>query len=165
MWGGYTGEGIKTVLPATASAKIVARLVGSQVPDKAFDSLAAFFRKQCPPYANLTIARSSFSAVPSESPTSSAANAAASELLAEMYGVPPLLKRSGGSIPFIGLMKKHFGIDTTTLAVTHPGNRVHAPDEYYAVRDLERGAQLWAGILFRYAAKYEAAKPRASGEL
>lgn len=161
MWGGYTGDGIKTVLPAAAHAKIVARLVCNQVPDKAFDALAAFFRSQCPPYANLTIARSSFSAVPSESPADSAANAAAAELLTEMYGVPPLLKRSGGSIPFIGLIKKHFGLDTTTLAVTHPGNRVHAPDEYYAVRDLERGAQLWASILFRYAAKFKAENKQA----
>ena len=181
MWSGYTGEGIKTVLPAEAHAKIVCRLVGMQAPEQAYDSLAAWFKAAAPPYAKVTTVRSSFSSTPSESPAASPANAAASAVLTELYGVPPLLKRAGGSIPAVGYFKQILGIDTTTLATGHSGtslqvwssglchsltlpqthlptgNRVHAPNEYFAVRDLQRGAELLASVFFRLAAEWKRA--------
>ncbi len=153
VWSGWTGDGVKTVLPATAHARVVCRLVADQTPAGAFEAVRAHIMAQAPAaaLANVTVTRLGFAASPVEAPADAPANAAAMRVLAQLYGKQPLLKRQGGSIPAIGYFKQLLGVDTTTFAFGHPGNGVHAPNEHFAVRDLLRGAQAWASVLFRLA--------------
>ena len=166
MWSGWTGDGVKTVLPATAHARIVARLVADQTPELAFEAIRAHLLRLAPhsSLAAVNVTRLGFASSPVEASPTAPANAAATEVLREVYGVEPVTKRSGGSIPALGYFKKYLGVDTTTFAFGHPGNSVHAPNEYYAVRDLLRGARAWSSILFRIAEQHAHAT-RTHGEL
>jgi acetylornithine deacetylase/succinyl-diaminopimelate desuccinylase-like protein len=153
------------VLPAAAHASIVARLVVAQTPDGAYDALASHLLTTAsrlfptPGLADVTVTRLGFAAAPVLSPPASLANAAATDVLAELYnGTTPLHKRMGGSIPAIGYFKRHLGIDTTGLAFGHPGCGAHAPNEHIALRDLSRGRYAFAALLFRVAAREEAAR-------
>lgn len=150
MWSGWTGDGTKTVLPATAHATIVARLVPDQVPVRAFEALRNHLLASAPArVANVSVTRGGFASSPSLAPKDTAANTAAAAVLEEIYGVAPVFKRSGGSIAAISLFHEHLRAHTTTLAFGYSGNSVHAPNEHMAIRDLKRGVEAWAAILFR----------------
>ena len=157
MWSGWTGEGVKTVLPSLAHATIVARLAPAQTPDRAFDALAAHLSASAAALfpagvAQVNITRLGFSAAPVAQAPRSLGNAAAAEVLRELYGgAEPLQKRMGGSIPAVGIFKARLGVDTTGLAFGHPGCGAHAPDEHIALRDLARGRDAYAAVLFRVA--------------
>lgn len=156
VWSGWTGEGVKTVLPADAHARIVCRLVADQTPQQAFDAIRNHLLRLAPDasLAVVNITRLGFSGSPVEASPSAPANAAAIEVLRHLYEREPLMKRSGGSIPALGFFKQHLGVDTTTFAFGHAGNSVHAPNEHFAVRDLLRGARAWSTILFRIAEQH-----------
>ena len=99
------------VLPAEAHASIVARLVAAQTPAGAYAALEAHLLASAaalfpPGVANVTVERLGFSAAPVVAPAASLANAAASEVLTEMYGAAPFEKRMGGSIPAVGYIKQ-----------------------------------------------------------
>lgn len=166
MWSGWTGDGVKTVLPATAHARIVARLVADQTPESAFEAIRSHMLRLAPhaSLASVNVTRLGFASGPVEASPTAPANAAAAEVLRGLYGTEPVTKRSGGSIPALGYFRKYLGLDTTTFAFGHPGNSVHAPNEYYAVRDLMRGATGWSSILFRIAEQHAKAT-RTHGEL
>ena len=157
LWSGYTGDGVKTVLPAQAHATIVARLAPAQTPDAAFAALAAHLTASAarlfpPGVAEVNVTRLGFSATPVAQAAGSLGNAAASEVLRELYGgAEPLQKRMGGSIPAVGIFAHRLRVDTTGLAFGHPGCGAHAPDEHIALRDLARGRDAYASVLFRIA--------------
>ena len=156
MWSGWTGDGVKTVLPASAHAKIVCRLVADQKPGEAYEAIRNHLLRLAPDtsIAEVNVTRLGFASPPVEASHDAPANAAAITVLIKLYGKEPLLKRSGGSIPALGYFKAHLGIDTTTFAFGHPGNSVHAPNERLGVRDLLRGATAWSAILFRIAEQH-----------
>jgi acetylornithine deacetylase/succinyl-diaminopimelate desuccinylase-like protein len=160
----HTRSRREQVLPAAAHARVVARLVPAQTPDGAYDALSSHLLATAarlyptPGLADVRVTRLGFAAAPVLSPPASLANAAASEVLSELYnGTTPLHKRMGGSIPAIGYFKRHLGIDTTGLAFGHPACGAHAPNEHVALRDLARGRYAYAALLFRIARRAEAA--------
>jgi acetylornithine deacetylase/succinyl-diaminopimelate desuccinylase-like protein len=171
LWSGWTGEGVKTVLPAQAHATIVARLAPAQSPDKAYDALATHLLASAdrlfpPGVATVNVTRLGFSAAPVAQAPASLGNAAAAEVLRELYaGIEPLLKRMGGSIPAVGIFKHRLGVDTTGLAFGHPGCGAHAPDEHIALRDLARGRDAYAAVLFRIARLAREGRAAARDEL
>jgi acetylornithine deacetylase/succinyl-diaminopimelate desuccinylase-like protein len=129
IWGGFTGEGAKTVLPSKASAKISMRLV----PDQKSVKVAALFEKHIKKIAPKSVSVSvrnlhggEAAITPIDSPGVRAAVAA----LEKGFGKKPLYQREGGSIPIVVQFKELLGIDTVLLGFGLPDENAHAPNEF-----------------------------------
>jgi acetylornithine deacetylase/succinyl-diaminopimelate desuccinylase-like protein len=130
IWGGYTGHGAKTVIPAKASAKVSFRLVADQDPRK----ITKMFFKWCKDRTplgckwELNDHHGGFGVtVPTGSPTL----AAATNALKRASGKAPAMIKSGGSIPVAGMLKSRLGIDTIFMGFGLDDDRVHSPNEKF----------------------------------
>jgi acetylornithine deacetylase/succinyl-diaminopimelate desuccinylase-like protein len=146
IWGGYTGPGAKTVIPAEASAKISFRLVGDQKPAKIREAFHAFVRSRLP--ADCKVEFHGHSGAPAIAldwgmPQLAAARAA----LTQEWGREALLIGSGGSIPIVGDFKRLLGIDTLLIGFGLDDDRIHAPNEKYDLVSFHKGTRSWARIL------------------
>jgi acetylornithine deacetylase/succinyl-diaminopimelate desuccinylase-like protein len=129
IWGGYTGEGSKTVLPSKAYAKISMRLV----PDQSSVKIAKLFKKHLKSIAPKTIdikVRTLHSGEPAITPVDSPGVQAAVVALEKGFGKRPLYQREGGSIPIVVEFKKLLGIDSVLLGFGLPDENAHAPNEF-----------------------------------
>ncbi|HZH28989.1 MAG TPA: M20/M25/M40 family metallo-hydrolase [Azospirillaceae bacterium] len=150
MWGGYTGAGSKTVIPAQASAKISFRLVANQDPKKVFDGLRTFIADRCPPdfrWELQDFGSSPALRVPTDSPYLRAAMGG----LEDIYGKPPVLIGSGGSIPIVGDIQKVLGFDSLLVGFGLEDDRVHSPNEKFELVCYRNGIRSHAAILARLA--------------
>jgi len=146
IWGGYTGEGTKTVIASQASAKISFRLVGKQDPQKIEQAFQAFVRERLPGDVTASFTAHGASpaiAVPAESPALAAARTA----LTEEWGRKAVTIGSGGSIPVVGDFKRLLGIDTLLVGFGLDDDRVHSPNEKYDLSSFHKGQRSWARIL------------------
>jgi acetylornithine deacetylase/succinyl-diaminopimelate desuccinylase-like protein len=146
IWGGYTGEGSKTVIAAKASAKISFRLVGKQDPDKIAAAFHAFVRERLPADATAEFIGHSGSpaiVVPADSPALTKARAA----LTEEWGRKAVTSGSGGSVPVVGDFKRLLGMDTLLVGFGLDDDRVHSPNEKYDLSSFHKGQRSWARIL------------------
>lgn len=146
IYGGYTGQGSKTIIPATASAKISIRLVANQDPDKIAAAVKAFFTARLPADCTAQFSKSEGSRaflVPPESPDLAKAEAA----LAAEWGKTPVAIGSGGSIPIVGQFKSVLGMDTLLIGFGLDDDRVHSPNEKYDVTCFHKGTRSWVRIL------------------
>jgi acetylornithine deacetylase/succinyl-diaminopimelate desuccinylase-like protein len=146
IWGGYTGPGAKTVIPAEASAKISFRLVGDQKPAKIREAFHAFVRSRLP--ADCKVEFHGHSGAPAIAldwgmPQLAAARAA----LTQEWGKEALLIGSGGSIPIVGDFKRLLGIDTLLIGFGLDDDRIHSPNEKYDLVSFHKGTRSWARIL------------------
>jgi acetylornithine deacetylase/succinyl-diaminopimelate desuccinylase-like protein len=146
IWGGYTGPGAKTVIPAEASAKISFRLVGDQKPAKIREAFHAFVRSRLP--ADCKVEFHGHSGAPAIAldwgmPQLAAARAA----LTQEWGREALLIGSGGSIPIVGDFKRLLGIDTLLIGFGLDDDRIHSPNEKYDLVSFHKGTRSWARIL------------------
>jgi acetylornithine deacetylase/succinyl-diaminopimelate desuccinylase-like protein len=148
IYGGYTGEGFKTVIPAKASAKISFRLVGKQDPVAISKSFRTFLRDRLPPGAALSFREHGGSSALELSGDSPALALAATGLKDE-WGKDPILMGSGGSIPIVGAFKKELGMDTLLIGFALDDDRIHSPNEKYELSSFHRGTRSWARILAR----------------
>ena len=129
IWGGYTGEGAKTVLPSKAIAKISMRLV----PDQSSKKIAKLFERHLKKIAPKTVTvkiRSLNGAEPAITPIDSPGVKTAVIALEKGFGKKPLYQREGGSIPIIIDFKKILGIDSVLLGFGVPDENAHAPNEF-----------------------------------
>lgn len=129
IWGGYTGEGAKTVLPSKAFAKISMRLV----PDQQSGKIAKLFEKHIKKIAPKTVSikvRALHGGEPAITPLDSPGVRAAVIALEKGFGKKPLYQREGGSIPIVVQFKKILGLDTVLLGFGLPDENAHAPDEH-----------------------------------
>lgn len=129
IWGGYTGEGAKTVLPSKAFAKISMRLV----PDQQSGKIAKLFEKHIKKTAPKTVSvkvRALHGGEPAITPLDSPGVRAAVTALEKGFGKKPLYQREGGSIPIVVQFKKILGLDTVLLGFGLPDENAHAPDEH-----------------------------------
>ena len=139
IWGGYTGEGAKTVLPSEARAKISMRLVPKQRSEKITRLFEEHFRAIAPPYVKVEVS-------PREGgdgfliPISSPAYKAASRAMAEVYGVEPVPSRGGGSIAVLAEMQKILGIDPLLMGFGLERDTIHSPNESFLL------SQFFAGM-------------------
>lgn len=157
MVGGFTGEGLKTVLPARASAKVSCRLVPAQVPEDIVAKIAAHVAAHTPPGVTVDVTRLPFVAVPYAMPRESTANAAAAAVLADLYAVPVadvFYYRMGGSIPVVSLIQRHLGLDTTLFAFGAADEAVHAPNEYFRLASWDRATRAYPRLLVRLAKEH-----------
>ena len=148
MWGGYTGDGAKTVIPSAASAKVSFRLVPNQDPARIFEGFRQFIAAHCPPDFTFTLTEFAGSPgirVPTTSPYLQAALAG----LGDVYSKSPVLIGSGGSIPVVGMMQKVLGIDSILVGFGLDDDRVHSPNEKFELKCLSNGIRAHAAILAR----------------
>jgi acetylornithine deacetylase/succinyl-diaminopimelate desuccinylase-like protein len=146
IWGGYTGSGSKTVLPAKANAKISFRLVGKQNPAKVVEAFRAFVRQRLP--ADCTVEFISHGASPALAlPFSSEALNRAKRALQAEWGKEPVLAGSGGSIPIVGAFKQDLKMDTLMIGFALDDDRIHSPNEKYDLASFQKGARSWARVL------------------
>lgn len=116
IWGGWQGNGIKTVLPAQAFAKITCRLVANQKPDLIFARLRTHIEAYCPKGLSVTVERLAGSADPFLVPSGHNSSTVAAEVLTEVYGKAPYITRTGGSIPVMAMLLNELGVHATVFA-------------------------------------------------
>ncbi|MBL7863769.1 MAG: dipeptidase [Cyclobacteriaceae bacterium] len=140
IWGGYTGEGAKTVLPSVASAKISMRLVPNQKPD----DITALFTKHILSIAPKTVkvkVTAHHGGEAAVTPTDSAAFMAATRAFEEVWGKTPIPTRDGGSIPIVALFKKELGLDTVLMGFGLDSDALHSPNEHYGIKNFLIGIE------------------------
>ena len=144
--GGYTGEGAKTVIPASASAKVSFRLVGDQDPEKISQAFRAFVRERLPADCSVEFwNHTSASAIQLayDNPALGKARAA----LAAEWGRKAVTIGSGGSIPIVGEFRDVLGMDSLLVGFALDDDRVHSPNEKYDLTSFHKGTRSWARIL------------------
>lgn len=140
IWGGYTGEGAKTVLPSKAYAKISMRLVPHQVSDEISDLFKAHFESIAP--AGVTVkVTAHHGGEPVVTPTDSPAYKAAAKAIETTFGKEPIPTRGGGSIPIIALFERTLGLKTVLLGFGLDNDNIHSPNEKYDVANFYKGIE------------------------
>ena len=148
IWGGYTGQGAKTVLPSEAHAKISMRLVPKQTSAEISKLFMDHFLRIAPPYVKVEV-------TPFESgdgfliPISSDAYKAASRAIGEVYGIEPVPSRGGGSIPILAEFQKVLGLDPLLMGFGLERDTIHSPNESYLLRQFFGGMESIA-LFYRY---------------
>ena len=140
IWGGYTGEGAKTVLPSKASAKISMRLVPNQQSDKITQLFTEHFQKIAPAYVKVKV-RAHHGGEPVVTPTDSVAYRAAQKAISESFGKEPIPTRGGGSIPIVALFEKELGIKTVLMGFGLDSDNLHSPNEKYDLANYYKGIE------------------------
>lgn len=139
IWGGFTGEGSKTVLPSEAHAKISMRLVPNQDSETISHLFTEHFLSIAPPYVKVEV-RPCHGGNGFLIPISSKAYQAASRAMAEVYGTDPVPSRGGGSIPILADLQHILGIDPLLMGFGLERDTIHSPNESYLL------SQFFAGI-------------------
>lgn len=129
-WGGFQGEGSKTVIPAVAHAKITCRLVPDQDPGQVLDAVHRHLERHCPPGVTLTVRRG-VGARPWLAPTEHPALSAAAAALTETFGQRTVFVRMGGSIPVVEVFAARMGVPIVLMGFGLTGDNVHAPNESF----------------------------------
>lgn len=140
IWGGYTGEGAKTVLPSKAYAKISMRLVPNQNNNEITELFTKHFQSIAPKSVKVkvTALHGGEAAV---TPTDSKAFQAASNAFLEVWGKRPIPTRDGGSIPIVALFKKELGLDTVLMGFGLDSDAIHSPNEHYGIKNFMLGIE------------------------
>ena len=148
IWGGYTGQGAKTVLPSEAHAKISMRLVPNQTSTEISKLFTEHFLRIAPPYVKVEV-KSFESGDGFLIPISSAAYKAASRAMTEVYGIEPVPSRGGGSIPILAEFQKVLGLDPLLMGFGLERDTIHSPNESYLLRQFFAGMESIA-LFYRY---------------
>ena len=156
IWGGFQGEGVKTVLPSSAHAKISCRLVPDQDPAQILKLLTTHIEKHTPPGVKVALDLNPSTADPYLIPFDHPGNQAAADVHKELFGKEPYYARMGGSIPVCGIFLKELGAYTVNFAFGLKDENVHGPDEFFRLKSFSR-AQLAYGMLLEQLSKYERA--------
>src|ERR1035437_901186 len=136
IWGGFQGEGSKTIIPAHAHAKISCRLVVDQDPSTIFELLRAFVLEVAPPGCSVEVQELG-GGRPSLTPIDHPATQAAARALEATFGVAPLYIREGGSIPVCASFESILGLPVVLLGFTPPDDNAHAPNESMSLSNHE----------------------------
>lgn len=140
IWGGYTGEGAKTVLPAKANAKISMRLVPHQNPDEIAELFTQYFHSLAPKGVKVTVTPHHHG-LPAVTPTDSVAYRAASLAFEEAWGKTPIPMREGGSIPIVAMFEKVLGIKSLLMGFGLDSDALHSPNEHYGLFNYYMGIE------------------------
>lgn len=148
IWGGYTGEGAKTVLPCEAHAKVSMRLVPNQLSRKITAMFSDYVKKIAPDYVRVEV-KECEGGDGFLIPITSHAYQTASRAMAEVYGIEPVPSRGGGSIAILAEMQKILGIDPLLMGFGLERDTIHSPNESYLLRQFFAGMESIA-LFFRY---------------
>jgi len=137
---GFTGEGEKNVLPARAMAKISMRLVPYQNPQAIEEGFREYIRKNAPSTVRWEIKK--FSSVPAVLMSrDSLGMHAASKALEAAFGVKPIFRLGGGTLPVVGLVQEKLGVDAVMMGFSLPEDNLHAPNEKYYLPNFPRAIE------------------------
>jgi acetylornithine deacetylase/succinyl-diaminopimelate desuccinylase-like protein len=140
IWGGYTGEGAKTVLPSKAFAKISCRLIPNQSSVKITEKILTYFKSIAP--AGVTVkAEEHHGGEPYMTPIDSDAYKAASKAIHATFGKEPIPVRGGGSIPICALFEKELGLKIVFMGFGLDSDNLHSPNEKYDVFNFYKGIE------------------------
>jgi acetylornithine deacetylase/succinyl-diaminopimelate desuccinylase-like protein len=145
IWGGFTGEGAKTVLPSTAYAKISMRLVPDQTPDEIAKKFEVYLNKIKPAGVIVKVI-DLHGGMPAMTPIDSTGMTAAKKALKEVFGKEPFLTREGGSIPIVNSFATILGAPTVLMGFGLPDQNAHSPNEKMNLKNFHRGVK--CGALF-----------------
>jgi acetylornithine deacetylase/succinyl-diaminopimelate desuccinylase-like protein len=140
IWGGYIGEGAKTVLPSKASAKISMRLVPNQDSHKISTLFQKHFEQVAPKSVTVTV-KPHHGGEPVVVSTTSNGYKSASMAMEETYGKKPIPTRGGGSIPIVALFKKELGLDSILFGFGLDSDALHSPNEHYGLFNYYKGIE------------------------
>lgn len=151
IWGGYIGEGAKTVLPSKASAKISMRLVPNQQSDKITELFTKHFLSIAPAGVKVSV-HAHHGGEPYVTPTDSKEYKAAEKAMEESFGKKPVPTRGGGSIPIVALFEKELGLKTVLMGFGLDSDAIHSPNEHYGLFNFYKGIET-IPLFFKYYAE------------
>ena len=150
IWGGYTGEGAKTVLPSKAYAKISMRLVPNQDDLKVSQLFEKHFKAIAPPSVKVKVTYH-HGGKPVVTPTNSIAYKAAEAAILETFGKKPIPLRTGGSIPIVALFEEILGLKTLLFGFGLDSDALHSPNEHYGLKNFYLGIDTIVHFYGKYA--------------
>jgi len=140
IWGGYIGEGAKTVLPSKASAKISMRLVPNQTSEEITKLFTEHFKKIAPNSVKVKVTPH-HGGEPVVTPTDSIAYKAAQKAIEASFGKAPIPTRGGGSIPIVALFEAELGLKTVLMGFGLDSDSLHSPNEKYDIFNYYKGIE------------------------
>jgi acetylornithine deacetylase/succinyl-diaminopimelate desuccinylase-like protein len=149
--GGYQGVGGKTVIPATASAKLTCRLGPGQDPKAAGDAVEAHLRAHCPTWADIEVRRSRDGTPAYAVPEDDRFLAAVERVMEQVHGRKPLRVGVGGTLPISAMVKGQLGLETVMLSYAIADENIHAPNEFFRLSSFDDGLRAWARALPEFA--------------
>jgi acetylornithine deacetylase/succinyl-diaminopimelate desuccinylase-like protein len=147
IFGGYTGEGRKTVLPASATAKLTFRVVGDQDPRKIKAALKRFVERRLPKDCKVKLGFDGADSRAVTLPEDNRFLIGAAEALRDEWRRDPVLIGSGGSIPAVATLKRELGIDSLLIGFAQHDDAAHSPNEKYDMRSFHKGIRSWARVI------------------
>ena len=149
IWGGYSGDGAKTIIPAWAAAKISTRLVPDQDYREIENLVKAHLESLAPPSVRIEV-RVIHGGAPVITPLDHPGVPPAQRALEAGFGAAPLFTRSGGSVPVVAALDAHLGLKTLMLGFANPTGNFHAPNEWISLQNLRNGmaslVHFWAEL-------------------
>lgn len=144
LWGGYQGQGSKTVLPSQAHAKLSCRLVPDQDPYDVQEKVIAHLEAHVPPGVRLQVHRHGHGARAYSIPVDHIGLQVAEAVLSEVYGQKPLFVRIGGTLPVADLFQSILGQHTVFFSFSTADEDFHAPNEFFRIHRMYEGLEAWA---------------------
>lgn len=151
IWGGFTGEGAKTVLPARAHAKISTRLVADQKPEEIEGQLRAHIEKHLPKGVVEWHLHTHSCGPGATMDRGTPFMQAAASALETVFGKPPIFKREGGSVPVVAFLQQELGVDSVMLGFALPEDGIHGPNERQYLPNFFRGIETYIQFLVKVA--------------
>lgn len=140
IWGGYQGEGAKTVIASKAFAKISMRLVPHQKSEKITELFTTYFKSVAPKSVKVKVTHH-HGGEPVVTASTSVAYKAASMAMETTFGKKPVPVRSGGSIPIVAMFKSELGLDSVLMGFGLDSDAIHSPNEHYGVFNYLKGIE------------------------
>jgi acetylornithine deacetylase/succinyl-diaminopimelate desuccinylase-like protein len=140
IWGGYIGEGAKTVIPSKANAKISMRLVPNQMPEEISNLFQSFFESIAPKGVTVKV-HLHHGGEPSVTPLDSKGYLAAKLAYKQTFGKEAIPVRSGGSIPIVAMFEKELGLKTVLMGFGLDSDAIHSPNEHYGIFNFRKGIE------------------------
>ncbi len=138
IWGGYTGEGAKTVIPSKAFAKISMRLVPNQSDAEITKLFTEYFKNIAPKSVQVKVTPH-HGGEPYVSPTDIISYKAASDAMHTTFGKIPVPVKAGGSIPIVALFEKELNVKSILLGFGLDSDAIHSPNEHYGIFNYLKG--------------------------
>jgi len=147
MWGGYTGAGGKTVIPAEAHAKITCRLGPGQDPDHVAAAVTAHLAQRAPAWADVAVELAETGTRAYAVPEDDRFLLAVERVIEQVHGSRPVRVGIGGTLPISAMAKERLGLETVTFSYAVADERIHAPNEFFRLSSFDDGLRAWTRLL------------------
>lgn len=145
--GGFQGEGVKTVLPAVAKAKITCRLVPHQRPEQVLASVERHLQRHAPAGVRVTLRPFPGSALPYVVDAQHPVVQTCRDVLRDIYGTEPVDVRTGGTLPVAGVVSSVLQVPFVFFSFGDPDTQIHAPNEFFRLDSFDKGVRAYARLL------------------